>query len=167
MTDFWPRGLDIDYCDSPEEILDVAERGWRERSGGLLLLDVDRSNYDDGCTKLTVRAIHVPSKNSATLFYVFRRFDSPYPASFALIDEEIPVRLKAARYEPGTLDLYGAASFVKEGRTVENEWVCETPEEFRDKLQKVVDHPRVKSRVVNLVAKARDPKETPGDESTS
>jgi hypothetical protein len=100
---------------------------------------------------LIVHAKHVPSNRTVTLFSVVHRPGAPYPAKIQPRDDELPDILKKSYYRPGIADL---AMIKTSGQHVTNQWVCDTPAEFRSEVQKVFNLGVIKSEVLSLVSAA-------------
>jgi hypothetical protein len=158
MSSFFPSGIDVRDISSPKELLDDAKREWVSKTVGEMTLDFD-SNSADGMAITCVRAIHVQSRRSANLFCVGHRPESPYPATIEPEDDDLPNVLRKSYYQSGSpgFNTFGAAavaalSGATEGRFVKNDWVAETPAEFRQLLTKIFNSGYVKSVVYNLIA---------------
>lgn len=152
MADFWPSGLKLDDTQSPMQILKEAQQDWETKSDGLLTLVLQNATSESGNDLILVHAQHVSSKRTSHLFSVIHRPKSPYPATIEPRDSALPNVLKKSYYQPGIL---GPAAAIRsldkpEGRTVTNEWVSDTPSEFRAKLQQAFSSGFVKSEILNL-----------------
>jgi len=153
MTDFWPSGIELDDTDTPMQILESARETWLERSAGELTLALQETETTDNDSMIIVHAQHVETKRTVTLFSVLHRPDAPYPARIQPRDDALPDFLRKRYYKPGIGDI--AANFNTTGRTVENQWVCETPAEFRQELKNVFNLGMLKSEILSLVSSSR------------
>ncbi|MEM6839918.1 MAG: hypothetical protein AAF609_24160 [Cyanobacteria bacterium P01_C01_bin.120] len=151
MSNFWPKGLDLKDISSPHTILEAARQDWHEHSNGLLTLVIQETESEEGNAMLIVHAKHVPSNRTVTLFSVVHRADGPYPARIQPRNEELPNFLKKTYNQSGTANLAKTLSALTAG-TVTNPWVCDTPGEFRSRLEDVFDLGAVKSEILNLIA---------------
>jgi hypothetical protein len=168
MGSFWPSNLEISDMASPIEILETAAEEWCNRSDGQLLLKLKQGNSDEGHPMISVVAEYVPKKRTATLFEVLHRSGAPYPVSIQPKGSDLPNFLKKSYLETGLGGASWAAVasqvFGTEGRRVKNDWVAETPLEFREKLQKVFNLGTTKSEIQNLVSGAASPSGSGEDE---
>jgi hypothetical protein len=151
VNSFWPWDLDLSDTSSPLDILRSASREWAEKSQGALALLIQEAVSTNGNTLLIVHAKHVPSNRTINLFSVVHRPGSPYPAKIQPREQELPDILKKSYYVPGSVDIANALGRTS-GRHVTNEWVCDTPSEFRSELEKAFNLGTVKSEVLSLVS---------------
>ena len=152
MSKYFPVGLKLDDRQTPMEILQDAQSDWEAESDGLvtLILQTAKSKSDDDM--ILVHAKHVPSNRTVSLFSLVYRPGNPYPVRIQPKDDELPKFLRKSYHEPGFANALGIAAAANiQGRTVTNEWVSETPSEFRNKLSEVFNLGIVKSEVLNLV----------------
>jgi hypothetical protein len=163
VAEFWPAGLDLDDTSSPLEILEMANQEWAEHTSGLLALVIQEAESTNGNHLLIVHAKHVPSNRTVTLFSVVHRPGAPYPATILPRDNELPDILKKSYYRPGFAEV-SAGFRGLEGRRVENDWVSDTPSEFRSQLRNVFKLGILKSEVLSLVSGAASSSRT-GDET--
>jgi hypothetical protein len=159
LAKFFPAGLDARDSSSPADILLEARTQWERESSGALTLDFTNDEIKEGLAVTFVRVIHLPSQRSASLFEVGHRPDTPYPVAIQPDDDDLPKLLRKSYYEPGSPGLtnwnamMAAATLAKtEGKTVKNDWVADTPAEFRAMLEKAFNLGYVKGIVVNLLA---------------
>ena len=160
MSGFWPDGLDVSDTQSPMDILQSARDEWETNSGGLLTLVFQEAKTTTGNTMIVVHAKHAPDSRTTTLFSVVHRPNAPYPATIQPEKEELPKALRKSYYQPGIgeIGLTGV-----QGREVKNEWVSDTPTEFRTKLKNVFNLGSVKRSVLSLVVHSPVPeKDAPG-----
>ena len=133
MRDFWPSGVDLEDTASPVEILKEANAEWVEKTGGKFELLIQEATSKDHGVVVIVHARHSPSNRTATLFSVTHRPAAPYPARIWPKGDELPNTLKKTYYQAGWDAL--SSSFSRPGREVTNEWVADTPAEFRVHLK--------------------------------
>lgn len=159
MSNFWPSSIDLGDTQSPMEILNDAQKEWDSESNGQLTLVLQTTESESGNDLIYVHAKHVPKNRTITIFSVVHRPKSPYPVTIFPEDKNLPNFLKKSYYIPGTKPLpFGASMALQlgqletKGRDVVNEWVCETPFEFRRKLGEVFNLGFVKSAILNLVS---------------
>lgn len=161
MPDFWPRGLELNDTQSPMEVLQEAQRDWESNSNRLMTLVLQSAKSQSGNDMTIVHAKHLPSNRTASLFAVVYRPANPYPATIQPKGDELPDLLKKSYYQPGS-DPFGSSVIPRgllktEGRTVTNQWVSDTPSEFREKLMEVFNLGIIKSEVLNLTCRASAP----------
>ena len=114
---------------------------------------------------IVVHAKHIPSNRTTTLFSVVYRPNRPYPATIQPKDDELPKFLKHSYYSPGIADI-GNAIISTKGGTIKNPWVCDTPSQFRIKLEEVINLGVVKSEILNLVSESSKALTAEDQEST-
>ncbi len=162
MSRFWPEGLSVNDAQSPSEILENAREEWETASNGVLILVLQQTESEDGKTMIiTVHAKHAPSNRTAALFSVIHRLNEPYPVSIEpRVEGNLPDILKKSYYQ------YNPNYFRcdpdrfppefedenKEGWTVTNKWVSDTPSEFREKLTEAFNLSSVKAAVLSLTS---------------
>lgn len=164
MSNYWPDGLELGDTDSPLEILKLAKEDWELESDGKLSLIVQETESTNGNAYLEVHAKYIPTDQTIALFSVVHRHDSPYPSRIQPRDEELPDYFKK-KYKkgPGLLGLSSVMASAAIEREVTNEWVCETPSEFRGNLKKALNLGVIKSEIVSLVSrKNSEPSTTEG-----
>jgi hypothetical protein len=157
MSEFWPSGLEMTDSLSPREILGEADREWTDRSGGVLRLVVQETVSTSKNQILIVHARHVPTNRTIALFSIVHRPLAVYPVSIQPKDDQLPGFLRKSYYEPGIADLNLSATNIlaPKGRHITNEWVCDTPSEFRSKLRQAFNQETVKSDLITLMSLAR------------
>lgn len=150
MNSFWPDGLSIDDTQSPYEVLQSAREEWERESARAMTLVLQQAESESGNAMIIVHAKHVASNRTATLLSVVHRPNEPYPATIQPKKEELPDILKRSHYELG----FGGVDFAvrMQGRTVTNEWVSDTPSEFREKLIKAFNLSLVKTAILSLAS---------------
>ena len=157
MSGFWPSDLDIGDTASPKAILETAKGEWENESDGRLTLVTRESKSESGNMLIVVYAKYIPGNKTTTLFSVVHRPNVPYPATIKLEKNELPDFLKKSykKISMSTKALMSAAISDFSGqpteKTIINEWVAETPSEFRSKLQAAFNLGSVKSEVLGLV----------------
>lgn len=156
MTNFWPDGIEVSDTASPLEILKSAQSDWVKRSDGVLTLILQETESRSGQDMIIVHAKHEPSNRTATLFSIVHRPDAPYPTRIQPRDNDLPDLLKKSYYKPGISNINLAVGLIPStGKTVTNEWVCDTPMEFREQLAEVFNLGAIKGEVLNLVSNVR------------
>ncbi len=163
MNNFWPEGLSLNDTQSPYEVLQSAREEWERKSAGAITLVLQRDKSESGNVMVVVHAKHVASNRTATLLSVVHRPSEPYPATIQPRKEELPNILKRSHYKPG-LNEVGVAMGIQ-GRTVTNEWVSDTPSEFREKLIKAFNLSPVKTAILSLASDVSSV--TPEDEGNA
>lgn len=151
MNNFWPSDLNLGDTSSPLEILQLAKQEWTEMSDGLLTLVIQEAESTNNNHMLIVHAMHVPSNRTVTLFSVVHRPSAPYPVTIQPRDNELPNIFKKSYYKPGFADITAGVGSMA-GRQVTNNWVCDTPAEFRYQLAEAFNLGTVKSDVLSLVS---------------
>lgn len=151
MSTFFPEDLDLKDTSSPLDILKSAKEDWSNHSNGMLDLIVQEAVSANKNDLLIIHARHVPSNRTITLFSVAQRPNAPYPARIQPKGDELPDLFKKTYYQPGIADM---GSVFRAGGQITNEWVCDTPAEFRSKLKKVFNLGTLKSDVLSLVSGA-------------
>lgn len=155
MSDYWPRGIELNDVASPLDILEDAAKGWSEKTGGIVELLIQPATSTSKNDMLIVHGKHVPSGRTVSLFSVVHRPGAPYPARLQLDNDDLPDFFKKAYYQPGAYSMraaIGAIAGSAEGRQVTNEWVCDVPSEFRTKLRDAFNDGGVKTKILNLIA---------------
>lgn len=173
MTNYWPSDLNLEDTSSPLEIIKDAKQEWRDQSDGQLILVIQEAESSNKNDMMIVHAKHAPSNRTVTLFSVIHRLGSPYPARIQPQGDELPDAFKKSYYQHGFAELASLTGTVT-GRNVTNEWICDTPSEFRSKLQKVFNLGTLKADVLSLVsgaapdyseAETREPDEPKGKDT--
>jgi len=151
MNSYWPDGLELSDIQSPMEILESAREDWDTSSDGVLTLVLQEARSETNNNMIIVHAKHVPSGRTTTLFSVVHRPNAPYPASIQLKQVDLPDCLKKSYYDPGPF-YFTSLMTTPQGRTVTNDWVSDTPSEFRTKLKKVFNLGATKMGILSLVS---------------
>lgn len=152
MSSFWPRGIELDDTQSPGEILQNAQQDWETSSSGVLALVLQEDKTQSGHDMIIVHAKHVPRNRTTTLFSIIHRPDLPYPATIQPRDDDLPNFLRKSYYH----EEFGNITAGLKDTVVNNEWVCDTPTEFRKKLEEAFNLSVIKTKVLNLVSSNRE-----------
>jgi len=154
MSSFWPEGIELDDIQSPIEILGDAQEEWKTNSNGIMDLVLQETESKSNNCLIIVHAKHLPSNRTATLFRVMYEPDKPYPARIYPEKNELPDFLKRSYYKPGMADMSFplAITGMHQGRTISNELVSETPSEFRENLEEVLNLGIVKREILSLLS---------------
>lgn len=158
--DFWPDDITAADTISPRQIMERAGAELTRRTR-VLTVSVDENRLSDRM----VLAFRVKNQSYGIefgLFEVSHRLDQTYPVLIDPPDSDIPEFLQRKRFVPGRAGLFEttqtlgimALTHGTPGRYVENEWVCATPAEFREKLKKLFTLDHVKTRILSLQAPA-------------
>ena len=169
MSRYWPDGLELSDTDSPMEILRNAQDDWETSGGGVLALVLQETQSQSGYEMIVVHAKHVTSNRTASLFSVLSRKDNPYPVRLQPKEDELP-KLFRQSYKTTKSNPFAALTQLKEEKWVTNEWVADTPGEFRIKLEEAFNLGNIKSEILNLISVAGDleaPAEEEDDEAVT
>lgn len=168
MSNFWP-GIDLKDTKSPLEILNDAKEDWEKNSNGAMTLVLQQATTTNGNNMIMVHARHLPSARTGAILKVVHRPTSAYPVTIYPEDDEIPDFLKKS-YSTAGFDVIASMMPQSIGkvppRTVTNQWVAETPAEFRAKLKSAFGLGTAKSIILNLAAVAEQTDITDGIESS-
>ncbi|MGB3494820.1 MAG: hypothetical protein WBA57_18975 [Elainellaceae cyanobacterium] len=157
MGNFWPSGIELSDTQSPKQILEVAQEDWCTSSNGVMELILQDRETESGNPMIVVHAKHVPSNRTAALFSIVHRPGNPYPATIQPKDEKLPNFLKKSyHHRPATLFSVTEELINPQGRTISNQWVSETPAEFREKLAEAFNLGTIKATMVHLASQASD-----------
>lgn len=158
---FFPHDLEIVNVQSPLDILSEAKNEWDAEGQGVitLLVDEGRSTESDIVYAwIRVYAQHIPTERIENLLTVIHVCDKPYPARIDLVKEDVPAVLRKERLVPAkrpglmTAGLLQTLSEAIPAHTVSEEWVCQSPGEFRQQLAKALTRGSVKSAITNIIA---------------
>jgi len=164
---FFPEGIELSSILSPSEILEEARRDWEVNSNGLLLLRISQVPIEsEEESILDVYIVHSPSKRMAKVLSVAHRPNQPYPIEIRPESFNIPKYLKKSyeiqtRRSPSSSLFFSLADQMRAiertlpevtTKTIINEWVCDTPAEFREKLEKAFNLGAIKSTINNIIA---------------
>jgi hypothetical protein len=157
MSGFWPSGLDLGDTASPKAILETAKGEWETESDGRLTLVIRDSKSESGNKMILVYAKSIPENKTTALFSVVHRPTASYPVTIQPEKDYLPDCLKKSyKRQNLTISAHIAASIADMSgqpveKTIMNEWVAETPSEFRTKLYDAFNLGTVKSAVLGLV----------------
>jgi hypothetical protein len=161
---FFPSGIELSDIRSPHDILEEARAEWLAYSNGqldLCLSEAVREDFDELIWDLFVH--HTPSKRLAKILSVAHRPANPYPVEVRPEAFDLPRYLRK-RYIVPRRRTSGSFSFSDRisdlagilpeplTETVTNEWVCDNPAEFREKLQKALTLGSVEALINNLIS---------------
>jgi len=154
MSNFWPTGFDLSDTASPKQILLIAQEEWATQSDGGMLLLLRNCKSQGGNDMIIVDAKYVPANRTTTLFQVVHRPGTPYPVTIQPKGQDLPDFLKKSYHQPGmgAIAAVTKAMCLGQGNDVTNEWVADTPSEFRTKLTAVFNLGTTKSEILNLVS---------------
>ncbi|MBE9141264.1 hypothetical protein IQ254_29375 [Nodosilinea sp. LEGE 07088] len=167
MSNFWPEGIEISDTQSPREILKAAQEDWQTSSRGVMELILQDATTKTGNPMIKVHAKHVKSNRTAMLFSVVYRPNYPYPATIQPKDDDLPDFLKKTYYvegQKGIAAIINSDPLNVQGKMVSNEWVSDTPPEFRKKLAEAFNLGIIKSEILNLASSATDNANTTSEE---
>jgi hypothetical protein len=106
---------------------------------------------NSGSSMIIVHAKHVMSNRTATLFSIVCRPGYPYPVTIQPRDEDLPDFLKKSYYVPASNFLVAQIG-TSSPKQVLNQWVSDTPPEFRKKLAEAFNLGTIKSEILNLAS---------------
>ena len=158
---FFPHDLEIVNVQSPLDILSEAKNEWdAEGQGVITLLVVEGRSTESDIVYAWIRvyAQHIPTERIENLLTVIHVCDKPYPARIDLVKEDVPAVLRKERLVPAkspglmTAGLLQTLSEAIPAHTVSEEWVCQSPGEFRQQLAKALTRGSVKSAITNIIA---------------
>jgi hypothetical protein len=109
---------------------------------------------------IIVHAKHVANNRTATLFSIVHQPNKPYPVKIQPKKEELPDFLKKSYGQgPLTSDRQSAMERLKLVPILfDNQWVSDTPSEFRENLSQVFNLGIIKREILNLASSAIDNK---------
>lgn len=172
MSTFWPTDLSVTDLQSPWQILNTAREEWEAESGGAMTLILEKAE-SNGNAMIIVYGQHIPSNRTASLFSVIHRMNANYPVTIQPKDDDVPLFLQKSYVETvggglsGLVEMSKIVSGARTERTVKNEWVCDTPSEFRAKLKKVFNLGAIKSEIINLISTGEENLPLDTDEATT
>ena len=156
---FWPQDIQLSDTQSPLEILAAAQEEWRISRDGVMELVLQRTISKSGNFVIIAHAKHVLSDRTATLFSVVYRPGYPYPVTIQPEEEDLPTFLKKSYYELAKSPLVEMKETIaliptldEPGKRFLNQWVSDTPPEFRKKLAEVFNLGIVKSVILHLAS---------------
>ena len=156
----WPSDIVIEKDNSPRDIMNLAGRELSTLTKNVLSVSIRENSLSD---RVILRFIVENKAYSLeySLFEASHQLNQSYPVVIEPPVFDIPDFLKRERHipeSPGFLSAPALAMHItgaSPGRTVKNEWVCATPDEFRDKLKSLFAQDYVKACVISLQAPAR------------
>lgn len=148
IRDLWPADIKSDDIVSPAEILNYQATQLQARTGGRLLGHVVRTTAKDRVI-LGFEIESVQSSSTARLFSVEHRPEFEYPVLIRPPKDELPSFLKEEVYVAGTFESMESI----QGRWVANEWVASSPEEFSEKVERVLSRADVKAAVLSMMSR--------------
>jgi hypothetical protein len=169
MSSFWPDGVELSDTQSPKDILNTAQEEWQTASDGILQLVLQDAKSESGHSMIIVHAKNVASNRTATLFSIVHQPGKPYPVTIQPEKEDLPTFLKKSYYDQYALrksytkdlelaKIIGSSAFPYINRPLDldlkpvvNQWVSDTPSEFRKKLSEAFNLGIVKREILNLV----------------
>ncbi len=160
LQDLWPEDIKSAEVLTPEQILRVQGAYLRERTQGIVDGIVTRSVVED---RVIIDFDLASPQKRIRLLSAQHQLEFEYPASIMPPTFTLPNYLRESYYVEGPdHSIRGPAMAITSlGRSVRNEWVCGTPEEFVEKVGKILGRAEVKSIVLSLIAGVtRDPKKS-------
>lgn len=155
---YWPEEIKSMEILSPDQILQEAAIELQDRVQKLFV-DIKHSTYEDRKT-LSFFIENRLSKRSANLFEVSHLRTSPYPVLISPLHNDLPAflqRKRLVRGTPGLMSGTGGFNIPHEifsgtpDKYVENEWICGSPQELKEKLVKLLRADAVKSVIFNVM----------------
>lgn len=154
MPSYWPSGLELSDTASPMNILLDACNEWKTNSEGLLDLVMQTGQSNSGNDMIFVHVKHIPTNRTASLLSIVMRPGLPYPARLQPFEEDLPNIFK--KEYPKRDSRFGISAASQALKTLEsfevNQWVAETPSEFRSKLAEAFNLGSTKSIILSLLA---------------
>ena len=162
--DLWPDDIlaTSEEVPSPIELLEQQARYLEQRTSGRL--KVELSGYKTEDREALRFTVAVPSQDyRCMLFEVLHRPELMLPASF-VPPEPLPNYLRE-RYVIPALQPRWESPVMRSleptpSRTMDNQWVANTPAEFQSKLQKLLQTQEIKALLASLVTMASKPPKT-------
>lgn len=153
MSVFWPSDIDLSDTQSPREILQAAQEDWRTGSQGLMQLILQDAQSQSGNPMIIVHAKHVPSNRTSKLLSIIYRPETPYPLTIQPEDENLPKFLKKSYFQRSAASTLATTVNlgIVEGEVL-NQWVADTPAEFREKLEEAFNLGSIKSKILSLAS---------------
>lgn len=157
MSVFWPSDIDLSDTQSPREILQAAQEDWHTGSQGLMELILQDAQSQSGNPMIIVHAKHIPSNRTSKLLSIVYRHENPYPLTIQPEDENLPRFLKKSYFQRSAANTLATAVNlgIVEGEVL-NQWVADTPAEFREKLEEAFNLGSIKSKILNLASGTLD-----------
>lgn len=146
MSSFWPDGLKLSDTQSPRDILKTAQEDWQTNTDGIMELVLQDARSESGNSMIIVHAKHAANNRTAMLFSVVHEDGKPYPVAIQQKSEDLPSFLKKTSQRHAALT---AIDFLAPSV---NQWVSDTPSEFRKKLTEAFNLGIVKREILNLAS---------------
>ena len=164
---FFPSDFEVINAQAPLCILSEAKNEWDAKGKGVVTLLIDEGSPaslvddDTDMTFIHVYLTHIPTGRVENLLTVIHANGKPYPARINPEKEDTPHYLRKQRIVPAKKPGLISASILQSlseaipAHTVTEEWVCESPDDFRKQLAKALTLGRVKSAITNIIAVSR------------
>ena len=163
-TNLWPEYITSQEFLKPKEILQSQAKILSDQMKGKVLGEIDEVatdvQDDPKQSRITLQFFVVAAneKLRIKILDVTYRKKFDYPAAITY-QSELPTYLRKKYYKPGRpafatlgLSIMGEQS----GKWIDNEGVCSTPDEFREKLEETLATAEVKSAVMAVLAAASE-----------
>ena len=152
MRDMWPQDVTTEDVLSPEDILRAQADHLTRRMNRLLIGHLIKTEAEDRIV-IGFEAEAPLAKCRARLFEIQHRPDLDYPVVIVPPDQELPRYLQREVYSGGLRDAVDRLSAPS--KMVENEWVAGSPEEFSEKLERVLAMAEVKAAIFSLLSRSK------------
>ncbi len=160
--DLWPADLVAEDVLSPQEILEEQAEQLTRRMNNILQGRVTRLE-GEGRVILGFEVIAPRIDQTKRLFTVQHQSDAEYPALVVPPDDNLPGYLKGRReFLPGSplagvmaMEAVRVAMESINPTPVDVEWVATTPNEFEQRLAKVLKSSAVKSAILTLLSRSQ------------
>lgn len=168
MAAFFPKSLNVRDTATPMDVLVEAQADWRKSSNGVLSLRFRGAVSEKGDALIYVYAEHVPTERTTELLRIAHRMKSPFPLTIIFEKASLPTYLKRSYPNPVVKALPGISSVSEMSSSeVENPWVCDTPGEFRVKLEKAFNERIIVAELQSLLSAGEEAPEALGEEIQS
>jgi hypothetical protein len=149
----WPTDLHTDDVRTPTEILVEQAQLLEKETKGVLQGRVTEPEVE-GRKILAFEVVAPRIPVTTRLFEVQQSPQLEYPVAIIPPNVAIPDYLKREVYRPSGMEAVLAGPVVA-GRMETNEWVADTPLEFRKKLEKLLSSSGVKAILYSLLARSK------------
>lgn len=173
VRDLWPTDLVAEDVLGPQDILEYQANLLTRRMNSLIQGQVVRT--DTGDRVILGFEVFAPKIDmTVRLFTVHHQSDAEYPALLVPPDDDVPGYLQEQTLIPGhpeqkipsvmktinsiwSKDYMGEDTIVpaREPRIQVNEWVAASPEQFTNKLERILNSSTVKAAIISLLAKSQ------------
>jgi hypothetical protein len=146
--------------------LNTAKEDWQKNSNGLMDLVLQDTESESGNPMIIVHAKHVVKNRTSMLFSIVHQPKQPYPVSIEPKGEKLPTFLQKSYYDGpipklsqvgiGHMVAGAIAGREKMPNLVVNQWVSDTPSEFREKLTQAFNLGVIKREILNLASSTTD-----------